>query len=51
MPLELFSSKKNIIGFIIALILIIGIIVTAIVLGLKYKNNERPNTDPNNKIA
>ncbi len=51
MALEIFSSKKNIIGFVSIAVLIIGIIITLIILGIKYKGRETPGTDPNNKIA
>ena len=50
MSLELFSSKKKIIGFVSVLILVIGIIVALIILRIKYYKSDS-NTDPNNKIA
>ena len=51
MALEIFSSTKNIIGFVSVAILIIGIIIALIVLCIKYKGKESTNTDPNNKIS
>ena len=51
MALEMFSNTKNIIGFVSVTILVIGIIIALIILGIKYKGKETPNTDPNNKIA
>jgi hypothetical protein len=50
MALEIFSSTKNIIGFVSVAIFIIGIIIALIILAIKYKEKERNSTNPNDKI-